>query len=193
MPQSAEYFVQFPSAIFHRVTASDILSKEATMTDALLLEFDSKTVDSSELFDDRRARFAKSSTIDQDVRARVHELLLLMYRPNPAEERRRERRYPYPHLVRLTPVGPDGRTPCGETLLVAGNTLSEGGFGFYHAEPLPHRRMIASFHSGSNRWLGLLIDLRWCRFVGEGWYESGGKFLESVPAVMPEGARDRQI
>ena len=52
---SAEYFVQFPSAIFHRVTASDILSKEATMTDALMLEFDSKTVDSSELFDDRRA------------------------------------------------------------------------------------------------------------------------------------------
>ena len=155
------------------------------MTSAVMLEFDSKTVDTSELFENRMGRRVTGSPIDQDVRARVHELLLLMYRPDPAVERRRDRRYPYPHLVRLTPVGADGRTPCGETILVAGNTLSEGGFGFYHPQPLPYRRMIASFHSGDDRWLGLLIDLRWCRFVGLGWYESGGRFLEAVAAVPP--------
>ena len=153
------------------------------MTSDVMLEFDSTTIDAAELFENRiGGRFAGSRT-DQDVRARVHELLLLMYRPNPESERRRDRRYPYPHLVRLTPVGSDGRTACGETILVAGNTLSEGGFGFYHPQPLPYRRMIASFHSGDDRWLGLLIDLRWCRFVGQGWYESGGKFLDAVPAV----------
>jgi hypothetical protein len=156
------------------------------MTDAFVLEFDANTVDPAEFFVDRIKPRESTSTVDQDVRARVHELLLLMYRPGPNVERRSDRRYPYPHLVRLTPVAADGRTPIGETILVAGNTLSEGGFGFYHPQQLPYRRMIASFHSGNDRWLGLLIDLRWCRFVGQGWYESGGRFLESVPAVKPE-------
>ncbi|HEY2882403.1 MAG TPA: hypothetical protein VGJ15_08220, partial [Pirellulales bacterium] len=57
--------------------------------------------------------------------------------------------------------------------------------GFFHAEPLVHRKMIASFHAGDNRWLGLLIDLWWCRF-SQGWYESGGRFLQAVPAAAAD-------
>ena len=97
---------------------------------------------------------------------RVHELLLLMYRPNPEAERRRDRRYPYPHLVRLTPVGSDGRTAWEKPLLWPEIRFLKGAL-LFHPQPLPYRRMIASFHSGNDRWLGLLIDLRWCRFVGQ--------------------------
>jgi len=124
--------------------------------------------------------------IDQDIRARVHELLMLAERPAPEVERRRDRRYPYPYLVRMTPVADDGRTPAGPSIVVVGRTLSEGGFGFYHPQQLADRRMIASFHAGDNRWLGLLMDLRWCRFIGEGWYESGGRFILPVPGLAPE-------
>jgi hypothetical protein len=123
--------------------------------------------------------------IDQDIRARVHELLMLAERPAPEGERRRDRRYPYPYLVRMTPVAIDGYTPAGPAIIVVGRTLSEGGFGFFHSRPLADRRMIASFHAGSDRWLGLLMDLRWCRFIGEGWYESGGRFLSPVPGIPP--------
>ncbi len=123
---------------------------------------------------------------EQDVQARVHELLLRMYPPEPAMERRHDRRYPYPHLVRLTPAGASGCTPVGPTLTVVGKNLSERGLGFFHTQPLPDRRMIVSFDAGNGRWLGLLVDITWCRFITAGWYESGGRFLQSVPAVTPE-------
>jgi hypothetical protein len=125
--------------------------------------------------------FFNSPTVDDDVRAQVCELLLAAQQPGFRLERRNNKRYPYPHLVRLSPVSSDGKTASGPSIVVAGRTLSEGGFGFYHPQPLSHRRMIASFHIGSGRWIGFLIDLPWCRFTAEGWYESGGRFLQAVP------------
>src|SRR5262249_11023114 len=119
---------------------------------------------------------------NEDIRARIHELLLLSHRPGHRPERRSDRRYPYPYLVRLSPADEEGATP-GEQIIVAGKSLSERGFGFYHPHPLPYRRMVASFHAGDGRWVRLLIDLPWCRFTAEGWYESGGRFLQCLPAA----------
>jgi hypothetical protein len=131
---------------------------------------------------------AGNLTIDPNVCARVHELLLVMYPPGPPLERRNDRRYPYPQLIRLTPVDEGGKQILSKTIAVVGKTLSERGVGFYHPQPLPYRRVVASFHAGDDRWLGLLVDLSWCRFTGLGWYESGGRFLQSVPAIIAEAA-----
>ena len=38
--------------------------------------------------------------------------------------------------------------------------------------------MIASFECVDGTPLGLLLDVSWCRFVKQGWYESGGRFLQ---------------
>jgi hypothetical protein len=130
------------------------------------------------------SRFFGDPATDACIRDRVHELLMLTHRPGYRPERRRDQRYPFPQLVRLTPVGSDGQTPCGPSVMVVGKTLSEGGFGFFHTQPLSQRRMIASFHAGDGRWVGLLLDLPWCQFKAEGWYESGGRFLKAVPAVL---------
>jgi hypothetical protein len=127
----------------------------------------------------------KAST-DQDIHARVHELLMLLVHPVGPIDRRADARYAYPYLVRLTPANQPEPASGQSTIVVVGKTLSERGFGFYHQQALPDRRMIASFHAGDDRWLGLLMDLRWCRFSGQGWYESGGRFLQAVPAVTPE-------
>jgi hypothetical protein len=86
----------------------------------------------------------------------------------------------------LTPVGADGQSPCGSAIVVAGRSLSEGGFGFYHPQPLSNRRMIASFHLANGEWVGFLMDLPWTRFTAEGWYESGGRFLQAVEPVNPQ-------
>ena len=159
------------------------------MTEIAVLEIDSMCA----AFEERQTTgFFGCPTVDDDVRARVCELLLAAQQPGYRPERRSDRRYPYPYLVRLTPVGSDGRTPCGSGIVVAGKTLSEGGFGFYHPQPLSHRRMIASFHVGSGRWVGFLIDLPWCRFTTEGWYESGARLLQAVPAVKPEPTRETE-
>lgn len=123
---------------------------------------------------------------ETDIRSRVHELLLRMYPPGPPTERRQDRRYPYPHLVRLTPADQLGNPQPDKTIVVAGKNLSERGLGFFHQQPLEERRMIVSLDAGNGRWLGLLIDITWCRFITAGWYESGGRFLRAVAAIVPD-------
>ncbi len=117
---------------------------------------------------------------DEDVRAQVWGLLTTLYPNQDLAERRCENRYPFPYLIHLTPVGEDGTSPEGETFVVVGKHLSERGMGFYHPKPLPHRRMIASLETQGGQWIGFLIDLTWCRFTKQGWYESGGRFMQSV-------------
>ena len=106
-------------------------------------------------------------------------------------ERRSGLRYPYPYLVQLTPVGADGTTVAGESVVVVGKHLSEQGLGFYHPGPLPYRRMIALLETAGAR-LALLIDVTWCRFLKQGWYESGGRFLQTVqvPVGLSETAKN---
>jgi hypothetical protein len=129
-----------------------------------------------------------------EVRTQVWGLLAALYPRNDVVERRRETRYPFPCLIHLTPVGVDGVTPEGETMVVVGRDLSEHGVGFYHRTALPFRRMIASIECGRGNWIAFLVDLSWCRFTRGGWYESGGRLLQSVlsPMVQPElvGAAD---
>ena len=96
-------------------------------------------------------------------------------------ERRSQGRYPYPYLVQLTPVGDDGITPEGPSVVVVGKHLSEHGLGFYHPAPLPYRRMIASLEGAGGARLAFLIDVTWCRFKRQGWYESGGRFVQTTP------------
>jgi hypothetical protein len=118
-----------------------------------------------------------------DVRTQVWGLLSTLYPKQDFVERRCETRYPFPYLVHLTPVDEDESLLQSETVVVVGKHLSERGLGFYHPKPLPYRRVIASLES-NGRWLGFLLDLTWCRFTRQGWYESGGRILESVLSPM---------
>jgi hypothetical protein len=131
-------------------------------------------------------RLSGGTNTEVDVRNRVHAILSGMYPHGICVERRRDARYPYPHLVYLTPTADDGVTPVGEPIVVAGKHLAERGLSFYHREPIPHRRMIASLDAGPGRWLAMLIDLSWCRFTKVGWYESGGRFLQVVPSPVKQ-------
>jgi hypothetical protein len=124
--------------------------------------------------------------LEDDVRTQVWGLLATLYPKHDLAERRHENRYPFPYLVHLTPLAEDGASRTAETLVVVGKHLSERGLGFYHPQPLPHRRMIASLQTSQGQWLGFLIDLSWCRFTGHGWYESGGRFLQSVLSPLEQ-------
>ena len=119
---------------------------------------------------------------DDLVRHQVWGILTAMYPAGKTLERRLDQRFPYPHLLYLTPVGADGRTPIGDAVVVVGKHLSERGLGFFYQQPLPNRRMIASLELSDAQWAGFLIDITWCRFTQHGWYESGGRFLQIVPS-----------
>ena len=126
-----------------------------------------------------------NATAVDEVRLQVWGLLSSLYPKKEFMERRTETRYPFPYLVHITPVSADGLAVQGETVVVVGKHLSEQGIGFYHPKPLPFRRAIASLEN-NGRWLGFSIDLKWCRFTRQGWYESGGRILDSVPSPMEQ-------
>ncbi|MCS7303503.1 MAG: hypothetical protein NZ602_00125 [Thermoguttaceae bacterium] len=118
---------------------------------------------------------------DPQVRVRVAHLLKRLFPGEQLPERRQDQRYPFPYLVHLTRLAADGLTPTDQSIVVVGKHISESGFGFYHFQPLADRRMIASFETVSGQWIAFLLDIRWCRFTQQGWYESGGRFLRAVP------------
>lgn len=122
-----------------------------------------------------------------DVGTQVRALLTSLYPKVRHRERRSTHRFPYPHLIRLTPVLADGPVLCdAERLVVAGKNISEAGICFFHHGPLALRRAIVSLESNGG-WVNFLTDLTWCRFTRHGWYESGGIFL--APAPTPPGLR----
>jgi hypothetical protein len=136
----------------------------------------------------RTTRPAADRRTDDDVRTKVWIALRALGSRGGHKDRRGKERFPYPYLVRLTPVADDGVTPQGDAVVVVGKHLSEEGLGFYHVGPLPYRRMIASLESAGGTRLDFLIDVTWCRFAKQGWYESGGRFLQSSPPPQPSRA-----
>ncbi len=119
------------------------------------------------------------------VRRQVWEVLSGVYPPGHHAERRYAQRFPYPHLLYLTPLEADGVTPQAQSVAVVGKHLSECGLGFYYQQQaLPHRRMIASLEVSRDCWRGFLLDIVWCRFTRHGWYDSGGRFLQVVQSPI---------
>jgi hypothetical protein len=125
---------------------------------------------------------------DESVRRQVWGVLSGLYPRGRTPERRAVQRFPFPQLLYLTPVGADNR-PQGEPVAVIGKHLSERGLGFYHMQPLPYRRMIASLELPQGEWASFLLDIKWTRFTQFGWYDSGGRFLQTVQSpVAARGA-----
>lgn len=121
-----------------------------------------------------------------DARAHVHSVIRQLLQQTVAVERRSDRRYPYPHLITLIPVAPDGTHLTDETTVVIGKQLSVGGLSFYHRQPIPHRRAVVVFEFGSHR-AALLVDLAWCRYMRQGWYVNGGRFIQAVMTHVNRG------
>ena len=69
-------------------------------------------------------------------------------------------------------------------MVVVGRHLSEHGLTFYHPKPLSFRRVIATLETANGARLAFLLDLSWCRFTRHGWYESGGRFLDTVASPL---------
>ncbi len=123
---------------------------------------------------------------DHLIRQQVS-LILQMHPRVPIHlDRRCDRREPYPYPIRVTPLNANSLPEIDDTIVVVGKHLSERGLDFYYRAPVPYRRVITSWEYGNGRWLGLLLDLRWCRSSGHGWYENGGRFLKAVVSPFDE-------
>lgn len=121
--------------------------------------------------------------VEDEIRAEVRCLIGSIYPGGDFIDRRGERRYPYPYLVRLLPLDEDGAVLHHEAIVAVGKHLSDRGIGFYHPKPIPHRQMVVSLEASDGTASAFLVDLGWCRFTSQGWYESGGKFIDVLPSL----------
>lgn len=101
-------------------------------------------------------------------------------------ERRRGLRLDFDYRLRLEPLGVGGDAPH-EGVIVRGKNLSDSGVGFVHDQPLPFRRVLLTAADPTLDALGLVnfqlqVVLRWCRFLGPGQYESGGRLTPVAAA-----------
>jgi hypothetical protein len=133
------------------------------------------------------------TTADQLIRRQVEQLFQARYSVSVANNRRRDHREPFPYPIYITPVDANGKTTIEETIVVLGKHLSERGIDFYHEAPVPYRRVIASIEHKDGRWLGFLLDLRWCRSNKHGWYENGGRFLQVADPPVANMSNLQQV
>lgn len=120
---------------------------------------------------------------EEGVRRQVWGVLAGLYPRGRTPERRAVQRFPYPQPLYLTPVD-DDLLSAANSVAVIGKHISERGLGFYHVQPLPYRRVIASLEVSQGSWAGFLLDVKWTRFTQFGWYDSGGRFLQAVPSPI---------
>lgn len=113
---------------------------------------------------------------NMSVQAAVRRVLANLYPGIGDHDRRQTPRFPFPYLVQLQPLAPDGVSRQGPTLVVVGKQVSEAGLGFYHPKPLPTRVASVTL-SAAQESVQLLLELLWTQFTEHGWYESGGRFV----------------
>lgn len=102
-------------------------------------------------------------------------------------ERRNSERIHYPFPVFLTPYDSKGELKTDDSFGVIGRQLSQNGFDFFHREPIAEKRVVASFEYSPDRWLGMQLELNWCRFGRHGYFENGGEFISVVDSPLGIG------
>lgn len=104
-----------------------------------------------------------------------------------AHERRGSDRREFCYRLALTPIDDSTGEPAAdaEPTFVTSRDISARGIGLEHAEALPYRRVRLRAADPRLEEIGLGglqidVTLRWCRFVGPGRYESGGRVTRST-------------
>jgi hypothetical protein len=64
--------------------------------------------------------------------------------------------------------------------------LSPLGIGLLHIMPLEPGQMVVSLRNAAGETLSLRTQIVWCEPAGDGWYTSGGRFLDVFPVKSRE-------
>ncbi|MEW4456298.1 hypothetical protein AB1L30_26780 [Bremerella sp. JC817] len=126
-----------------------------------------------------------SDASEAKVRATVGQLISRILPKKISNERRRDFRYPYPHLIYLTPIDASGQALNDLSTVVVGKNITERGIDFFHRDPLPYRRVILTLESEDGARASVVTDLLWTRFTRHGWYDNGGRFLHVLAQNGP--------
>jgi hypothetical protein len=112
-----------------------------------------------------------------DHRALLRDLTASWRPESTVVDRRHKHRIPCEITARLVPLDDQDRTVGSEPLAVLIANLSNCGVGIVHRHPLPHRQALIEYTLASGNLVRVSVLLKWCRFKGADFYESGGQIL----------------
>ena len=102
---------------------------------------------------------------------------LLFSEAREALERRIELRVPFFRAVNLEFEGSQSSPEISFA-----RDLSPSGIGLLHPGPLQPNEAVVSIPLENGGHVRMLVQIKWCRPCGEGWFVSGGKFLRALPS-----------
>jgi hypothetical protein len=114
-----------------------------------------------------RIEGAPKSNAKLRVRMALRDLLI------DKREQRRERRIPY--LASLT-IWPTGERGGSFSAFV--RDLSPSGIGLCHLVPMPTDHVVLTLQLPRERTVALKTQIVWCREFADGWFASGGRFVD---------------
>jgi len=134
-----------------------------------------------------------SESTERQLRSTVGRIITRIL-PRPiSSERRKDFRYPYPHLIRMTPIDNQGNPIVDLTKVVVGKNITERGIDFFHSEALPYRRVVLTLESEDGTSASVVTDLLWTRFTRHGWYDNGGRFLQMLSQNGPDETAGKSL
>ena len=118
--------------------------------------------------------------IDQIAEERVRqEIIRLLDEPRPDEQPERcgEVRQPFFRPITIKSVAKRSKQ-----FSAFARELSTSGIGLLHSMPVECGETIVTIPSQSGEKVSIRTEIVWCQPCGEGWYLSGGRFLEADAA-----------
>ena len=91
----------------------------------------------------------------------------------PEWDRRALRRVPY--FCPVTVGLPETNTICFSAFA---REVSATGIGLVHLMPLAHGEVVITLPLPSGHIVAMRAEILWCKDFGDGWYSSGGRFLD---------------
>ena len=108
------------------------------------------------------------SRFPAEIAEMIQEILAI-----PPADRRTEQRVPY-----FAPVAIHLADAPGVSLSAFSKDISLSGIGLVHVMPVKAGRVQIALTLPSGRTVKLPTEIMWCRHHGNGWYTSGGRFVE---------------
>ena len=121
----------------------------------------------------------------QGVQNSIHQLLASWQHSTQLLQRRRWHRVKFDRQIELIPLDDVTEELTGDPRRVTGKDLSLHGVSFVHCQPLPFHKVALAFELPEGVSDLVIVKLGWCRFLRNGTYQSGGKFLRQLTG-LPE-------
>ena len=115
------------------------------------------------------------SDVDTEIRMRMAVMQFLDQVQSPADgsERREADRVPFFGPVSIRPVHGDHPRVSAFT-----RDISATGIGLLQIMPLNKGQVVVELTPPFGPRVAILTEIMWCHSCGEGWYTSGGQFLD---------------